>query len=162
MSTEFIANQLENYLSKLHRMQEQWSQWIQSADVFGRSVPSDEVTDFQRKGQVLLDKMGEIVAIREGLLVEARELGFPAGSLSTLVAWLPAAKWKHLHTAVHTAQRQMEQLKRIQIAAWVTLRESAEFCNDSLMLLMCGQTQSDLTIDHAPPEMGGQLLDADL
>jgi hypothetical protein len=162
MDSESLARRIEGYLLNLSSMQQQWAHWLQRADRFGQPVPIDGVTEFQQQGHALLEEMAEMIARRELLLTEARQSGMPAGSLSALVDWLPPGSREHLQPSLRQVRQRLEQLSRIHIAAWVTLRESADFCHDSLLLMMCGQTRADITIDQSPPETGGQLLDADL
>lgn len=162
MDSESLAGRVEEYLRDLSSLQQRWAQWLNRADRFGQPVAIDGVTEFQQQGNALLDEMGAMVAHRELLLTEACQMGMPAGSLRALVDWLPISSRERLKPLLRQIRQRLDQLSRIHVAAWVTLRESADFCQDSLMLMMSGQTRADCTIDQSPPETGGQLLDADL
>lgn len=162
METQQIANQVQSYLLQLNTVNQQWAEWLENADRLEQSLPIDGLTDFQKHGQTLIDQVANLVSLRERLLSEASQRGMPATNLKSLVDSLPASSRLPLLSSIRSVQSQLEQLRRIHISAWVTLRESAEYCHDSLLLMMSGQTRQDVTIDQMPPETGGHLLSADL
>jgi hypothetical protein len=162
MDSLAIDRKLEVYLQRLSQANQQWTQWLEQADRLGATKGDGEITEFQMEAQSLIATLQTLVADRQGLLAEASAQGMPASSLQAVAASLPADRSQSMLGAIRAARGHLEQLKRIHIATWILLRESADFCQDSLLLLMSGKTRMDVTIDHSPSESGGLLLDASL
>ena len=67
-----------------------------------------------------------------------------------------------MRASFEMARQQLDQLRRLHVAAWVTLNQSATFYNDTTRLLMCGSARQDVYLTDGPPQTGGQLLDTNL
>lgn len=161
-SIQSIGEQLDQYLRELDGLTARWRYWLQQMEsTTMESMPvrlgSDPTADSQ-----LFQEMGALVASRAAILNEARTIGLPATTLHALAQNLPVWSSHSFRTAFEASRVRLAQLGRYHVATWVFLKESADYCQDSLMLMMSGKKREDFTIDENPPETGGHLLDADL
>lgn len=159
-----IAVQLESYMTDLDDITQRWQAWLEESESQSRPtlLESEATERFRLEGSALIDEFKRLVTLREQLLAEAHHLGWRGTTLRTLGEWLPNFNPMWVRSAFETARQNLEQLRRLHVATWVALRQSADYCQDTLEIVMSGGIRSDVTIDRRQPDSGGQLLDTSL
>jgi hypothetical protein len=164
LSAQVIAARLESYLIELSDMHQRWQNWLSSTQNAAVNVDTDRLLALQVQSEALWAELTEICTTREKMLKAAQESGWQARTLRSLAERLPAWNRPKFRAAFSIARNQMEQLKRLHIATWVLLSQSAQHCQEMTMLLTLGTTQQDVYgIDICTTrDGGGQLLDTSL
>ena len=157
-----ICHQLEEYLQELDGLTLRWRNWLLNLEESARgSAPSMATIEPTVDSQLFQD-LGALVANRTAILNEARHIGVQATTLHMLAQNLPIWSSQRFRTAFEASRIRLAQLGRYHVATWIFLKESTDYCQDAIMLMMSGRKRDDFTIDENPPESGGHLLDANL
>lgn len=160
-SIQNLSQNLEHYVWELNRAIQDWQHWLLELEAGSLRV-SRENSTVDLSGAALFQSLNDLIHRREELISQANQLGAPAHSLYALAQCLPIWREVSFRKAFEGARIRLTQLRRDHMATWILLRQSTDYCQDALMLMMSGKTRRDYTIDQNPPEPGGHLLDASL
>ncbi len=160
-----FAGRLERYMEDLRKLTRRWQLWLEKSELQAvAALPASTTTDehFKAEGLALIEQLRQLAGSRDALLRDAKESGWPATSLRELAQRLPNWNQARLRLAFDSARQQLEHLKRLHVATWVALRETADYYQEALNFVMSGGIRMDITIDRRQPESSGGLLDASL
>jgi hypothetical protein len=161
LSAQTITMRLEAYLLQLTDVQKRWQRWLSSTLNAATNMDTDRLLVLQAEADTLGNELAEISQHRQQMLSEAQQSGWQARTLTSLAQRLPAWNRPKFRAAFSAARNQLEQLKRLHLATWVMLNQSAQHYQEMTMLLTLGTTQQDVYgMDYSKSrDGGGQLLD---
>lgn len=157
-----LSTRLETYLLQLSDLNQRWQHWLNSTESAVVLNEVNQLVALQGAGQQLIENLREVTADRESILESARQAGWPASNLSVLARQLPVWQRPRFRDSFENAKRQLQHLRRLHIAAWVLLGQSASFCQQITQLISSGSTRQDVYLENSASDSGGQLLDEQL
>ncbi len=159
-----ITFRLESYLLQLSEINRRWEDWLRTSETsaFDRPDHTQQQT-LATQAESLMQELQGVNASRQAILDDAAKLGLAATDLQSLARNLPAWNRPRLRAAIATAKRQLANLRRLHVAAWVLVSQRLQFYHDSMALLMLGTVRQDVYLKTKDSDTGGgQLLDASL
>jgi hypothetical protein len=157
-----MALRLESYLMQLSDVNRRLSGWLDRTQSAALKNQPDQLMGLQQEADTLMKDVREIVTSRQQILSSAQQAGWRVTSLGALARQLPIWKRPRFRAAFESAKQQLQQLRRLHVATWLLLGQSANYCHEVTTLLMSGTTKTDVYFANGPRETGGQLLDAQL
>lgn len=160
-----LSQKLDQYVQELDRVTQRWLAWLLELESEALQADRRDVsnmTAITASGTQMLLELNQLVVRREEILSESQTLGYSLPTLQSLARCLPVWSSNSFRTGFEAARARLAHLQRSHIAAWILFKQSADYCQDSLFLMMSGKTRNDFTIGENPPDPGGQLLDASL
>lgn len=164
LSAQAVTLRLEAYLVQLGEVHRLWQSWLSNTQKAATAIDTDQLVALQSVAGELGKELENIRDSRQRMLTEARQSGWPAKSLLSLAEKLPAWNRPSFRAAFSTARNRLEQIRRLHVATWVMLNQSAQHYQEMTMLLTLGTTHRDVyeTDGSRLRDGGGQLLDASL
>jgi|688.fasta_scaffold00671_42 hypothetical protein len=160
--TQTLTMRLEAYLLQLTDWNQRWQEWLTSTESAVVLNQANQLLTLQDSGQQLIENLRSITADRESILASASQSGWSASNLATLARQLPIWQRPRFRDSFEKAKRQLQHLRRLHIASWVLLGQSANYCQEVTQLLTSGSTRQDVYLENSSYDTGGQLLDAQL
>ncbi len=156
-----MTMRLETYLLQLSEVHSRWQSVLTQMQ---RAAQLREPLELQKLEAEVLQvqaEMQELVDRRKEIIEEARQSGWRVSSLRGVAERLPAWNRPRFRGAFNAAKNQCEQLRRIYVATWVLLHQTAQHYQDISLIFMQGSSRRDVYefSSSSPSDMsGGQLL----
>ncbi|MFO0941118.1 MAG: hypothetical protein U0930_10150 [Pirellulales bacterium] len=156
-----MTMRLETYLLQLSEVQQRWHDLLIQMQRAAQLREMIELQEMHSKADLIHGEMQELAQRRSEMIQEARESGWRVSSLRAIAEYLPAWNRPRFRSAFNTARNQGDQLRRLHIATWVLLHQTAQHYQDVSLIFMQGSTRRDV-YDFGQSSnndmSGGQLL----
>ena len=156
-----MTMRLETYLLQLSEVQQRWHNLLIQMQRAAQLREMMQLQDLQAEANQIHGEMQELGQRRSEMIGEARELGWRVSSLRAIAEALPAWNRPRFRAAFNAARNQGDQLRRLHIATWVLLHQTAQHYQDVSLIFMQGSTRRDV-YDFGQTASndisGGQLL----
>lgn len=161
MAHSSLFASLDDYLRTALEVLAKWGQWLAEQE---RLVLEANIEALEAHAASADDLHKDLRALQERrarLLEDAAAAGYSCGNLKQLAQALP--QWTEdaqLRDRVRSVEHSMHSLRRLNIAAWLLVSQSAKVVDDTLLLMTCGSSLSVAYV--AVPQAdtsGGQILD---
>lgn len=156
-----MTMRLETYLLQLSEVHGRWQSVLTQMQ---RAAQLRETLELQKLEAEVLQvqaEMQELVDRRKEMIEEARQSGWRVSSLRGVAERLPAWNRPRFRAAFNAAKNQCEQLRRIYVATWVLLHQTAQHYQDISLIFMQGSSRRDVyefSSSSTSDMSGGQLL----
>lgn len=156
-----MTMRLETYLLQLSEVQQRWHDLLIQMQRAAQVREMMQLQQMQAKADLIHAEMQELAQRRSEMIGEASEAGWRVSSLRAIAERLPAWNRPRFRAAFNAARNQGDQLRRLHIATWVLLHQTAQHYQDVSLIFMQGSTRRDV-YDFGQPKSndmsGGQLL----
>ncbi len=169
---------LETYLVQLADINRRWTEWLKDSETaalaknsgrprvanesVAHEIPTPAIAALEITAKSLFAELQQAILNRQQLLSDAQQAGLAAPDLTTLARQLPAWEKPALRQSLAVARGQLANLRRLHFASWVLISQVFHYYNDSLQLLMVGNTPHVYQQGRQTDTGGGRLLDASL
>lgn len=164
MSNNELYRSLDKYLQTALEVLSSWGEWLAEHE---RRVLSPDIKSLQthaESAEALHRDLSQLSERRAQVLADARTAGYVCSTLKQLAQALP--QWNsepELRQRVRNVERCMNNLRRLNTAAWMLVNQCSRVVDETLLLMTSGSTMQSAYIDvpHADT-CGGQILDTEV
>lgn len=161
MAHSSLFASLDDYLRTALEVLAKWGQWLAEQERLVLEANIEALENHAVSADDLHKDLRALQTRRARLLEDAAAAGYSCANLKQLAQALP--QWledARLRDRVRAVEHSTHSLRRLNIAAWLLVSQSAKVVDDTLLLMTCGSSLSGayVAVPHADTS-GGQILD---